>query len=57
MSIDVTLNETPPGLSLQPESKEHRQVQSSIQNWIEGNQSELLRSLNEDHYNIKTVLL
>ena len=26
MSIDVTLNETPPGLSLQPESKEHRQV-------------------------------
>ena len=53
MSIDVTLNETPPGLS---ESKEHRQVQSSIQNWIEGHQSELLRSPNEDHYSIKTVL-
>jgi len=51
-SIEVAFNETSSNLSI---SKDHRQVQSSINYWIDGHQSELLRSLNQNHYSIKTV--
>jgi len=55
LSIEVALNETHSGLSNPSESKEHMQVKSSIQNWIDHHLSELVRSLNEDHYSINTI--
>jgi len=54
-STEVAFNKAPSSSSTQSESKDHRQVQSSINYWIDGHQSELLRTLNEDHYSIKTV--
>jgi len=54
-SIEVAFNETPSSSLTQSENKDYRQVQSSINYWIDGHQSELLRTLNEDHFSIKTV--
>ena len=56
MGIALPSIKTPSVPSIQSDSKEYRQVQSSIKCWIESHQSELLRNgLNEEHYSIKAI--
>jgi len=52
--IDVPANTELP-IESETQSMEQRQVQSSINYWIETHQVELFRGLNKDHYCIKVV--